>query len=158
MTKGISEQFFDAKTKYQKLRKQEQAALRDYLDRNGYHTKRCSCGKTMYSSGHTLQEPFDLSNWIWLDTCKEGVNFLITFQPYEIDPNSHNMHILHDRIGVYAYTEKYRVEKAISNMYVTGFELRLNADNKRELLKILEQYILIHKFKIENGISNDIII
>ena len=150
--------FTDAKTAYQGLRKEEQSILKDYLTRNDYLINKCSCGRKTYSSGHSLKKPYDLSNWLWLDAYKDGVHFLISFQPYEIDPNSHNIHVLTDRIGVYAYTNKYSMEKAIANMHVTKFELPLNEDDKKELLKTLEQYILLHKFKTENNISNDIII
>ena len=57
-------------------------------------------GRSNYSSGGTLSRPYDLSNHMWIDLSYKGNDILISLQSFDIDPNSHNLHILYDRIGI----------------------------------------------------------
>ena len=57
-------------------------------------------GNKHYSSGGTLSRPYDLSNHMWIDLSYKGNDILISLQSFDIDPNSHNLHVLYDRIGI----------------------------------------------------------
>jgi len=57
-------------------------------------------GRSNYSSGGTLSRPYDLSNHMWIDLSYKGNDILISLQSFDIDPNSHNLHVLYDRIGI----------------------------------------------------------
>ena len=58
-------------------------------------------GKPNYSSGGTLSKPYDLTNHMWIDLSYKGNDILISLQSFDIDPNSHNIHVLYDRIVSY---------------------------------------------------------
>jgi len=57
-------------------------------------------GNKHYSSGGTLSIPYDLSNHMWIDLSYKGNDILISLQSFDIDPNSHNVHVLYDRVGI----------------------------------------------------------
>ena len=57
-------------------------------------------GNKHYSSGGTLSRPYDLTNHMWIDLSYKGNEILISLQSFDIDPNSHNIHVLYDRIGI----------------------------------------------------------
>ena len=44
--------------------------------------------------------PYDLSNHMWIDLNYKGNDILISLQSFDIDPNSHNVHVLYDRVGI----------------------------------------------------------
>lgn len=68
-----------------------------YTTRNQYKGGR---GDKKYTSGSRLSRPYDLSNHMWIDLSYKGNDVLISLQSFDIDPNSHNLHVLYDRIGI----------------------------------------------------------
>lgn len=57
-------------------------------------------GISKYSSGKRLEKVYDLSNWKYIETSYKGNYVFISLQSFDIDPNSKNVHILFDRIGI----------------------------------------------------------
>lgn len=94
-------------------------------------------GKKGYSSGSRFHEKYDLRNWKWVCVKRNNVNFFISLQSFERDPKTGNLHILMDRIGIYAYTGKYSPIDAQTKMMVTELELPMDDDKLKELEEIL---------------------
>lgn len=135
--------FYEFKMKYNEMREIERVKLRDFLLQNGFSdvSLRGNAGKgrKKYTSGKRLSEPYDLSNWKYIEATYNNVHFFISFQPFEIDPCSHNIHSLTDRIGIYSYVGKYEVERALSNMKITDIELPLDDNKMKRLCKMLQE-------------------
>jgi len=53
-------------------------------------------------------------------------NVVISLQVFDIDPNSLNVHVLFDRIGIFAYVGKYSGSRAFNEMIITDIELPLD--------------------------------
>lgn len=139
--------FNDVKKLYVKFRKHEHCELKKLLKAKGINVKlRGGAGRTNYRSGGQLNKKYDLSNWLYIEASINDVNFFISFQPFDIDPNSHNQHALFDRIGISAYRGKYTTEKVLSNMIITDIELPLNDKKRNKICKIM--------YKMETEISN----
>ena len=68
-----------------------------YNTRNQYSGGR---GDKKYTSGSRLSRPYDLSNHMWIDLSYKGNDILISLQSFDIDPNSNNLHVLYDRVGI----------------------------------------------------------
>ncbi len=132
--------FREIRNAYTKARRQERMVLADYLKSHGFSVTTGGAsgqGRTNYTAGGTLSVPYDLSNWIWLDASLDDVNFFISFQPFDSDPNSGNFHVLYDRIGVYMYTGKYCAEDARKLMRITPIDLPLDAEKLEKMEQIL---------------------
>lgn len=92
-----------------------------------------------------LNPPYDLTNWKYVEVNKMyqidndeiEVHYFISLQTFDRDPNSNNIHVLMDRIGIYAYVGKYRAEEAINNMKITDITLPLDNDKLEKLCEIL---------------------
>ena len=105
-------------------------------------------GKPNYSSGRTLSRPYDLSNHMWIDLSYKGNDILISIQSFDIDPNSHNIHVLYDRIGIIFGKDgkillpdnKSEVSDAFLKMETTNWELPLSEADMEEMLN----YIINH--------------
>ena len=111
------EDFLKIKEAYKSARLEEKERIIDFLlnkrdndgnlvflkEKDGTDTfvgRSRGCGKTNYSSGGTLSRPYDLSIHMWIDLSYKGNDILISLQSFDIDPNSHNLHVLYDRIGI----------------------------------------------------------
>ena len=105
-------------------------------------------GKPNYSSGRTLSRPYDLSNHMWIDLSYKGNDILISLQSFDIDPNSHNIHVLYDRIGIIFGKDgkillpdnKSEVSDAFLKMETTNWELPLSEADMEEMVN----YIINH--------------
>ena len=105
-------------------------------------------GKPNYSSGRTLSRPYDLSNHMWIDLSYNGNDILISLQSFDIDPNSNNLHVLYDRIGIIFGKDgkillpdnKSEVSDAFLKMETTNWELPLSEADMEEMLN----YIINH--------------
>ena len=105
-------------------------------------------GKPNYSSGRTLSRPYDLSNHMWIDLSYKGNDILISLQSFDIDPNSHNIHVLYDRIGIIFGKDgkillpdnKSEVSDAFLKMETTNWELPLSEAEMEEMV----DYIINH--------------
>ena len=105
-------------------------------------------GNKHYSSGGTLSIPYDLSNHMWIDLSYKGNDILISLQSFDIDPNSHNIHVLYDRIGIIFGKDgkillpdnKSEVSDAFLKMETTNWELPLSEADMEEMVN----YIINH--------------
>ena len=105
-------------------------------------------GKKDYSSGRTLSRPYDLSNHMYIDLSYKGNIILISLQSFDIDPNSHNIHVLYDRIGIMFEKDgiillpdnKSKVSDAFLKMETTNWELPLSEAEMEEMV----DYIISH--------------
>ena len=105
-------------------------------------------GKPNYSSGGTLSRPYDLSNHMYIDLSYKGNEILISLQSFDIDPNSHNIHVLYDRIGIMFEKDgiillpdnKSEVRDAFLKMETTNWELPLSEADMEEMVN----YIINH--------------
>ena len=82
-------------------------------------------------------EKYDLSNWKWVCVKRNDVHFFISLQTFDKDLRTGNLHILMDRIGVYAYVGNYSSIDAQSKMMMTNIELPL--DDKGKTLRDLSE-------------------
>ena len=163
--------FKTIKAKYTDLREQERRKIIDYLaglkDANGRPlfmkgTGGVFSGKDCYRGGNGKSnygvrrnngfKGYDLSNWKWIDAIYHGQHVLISLQSFEIDPNSGNLHVLYDRIGllfaksclIEAFLDSLRLCDDFLNMEVTDWDLPLSESD----LKALTSYIME---KIDSG-------
>ena len=108
-------------------------------------------GKPNYSSGGTLSKPYDLSNHMYIDLSYKGNDVLISLQSFDIDPNSKELHVLYDRIGILFEKSKKipifkdcytitKVSEAFLKMETTNWELPLSEAEMEEMM----DYIISH--------------
>lgn len=131
--------FDDIKREYVQAREKERKDIIEYLEKAGFTVmnKRGGKGKTNYTSNHTLQLPYDLSNWKWIETKKDGVFYFISFQAFDQDTSSGNYHVLMDRLGIYRYVT-YNAKEAFETMTVTDIDLPMDEDKYERLLEYLQ--------------------
>lgn len=106
-------------------------------------------GVKKYTSGGRFTEEYDLSNWKWVCVKRNNVHFFISLQTFERDPNTGNMHVLMDRIGIYCYVGNYSPVDAQTKMYATNIELPMNKDKLTELHSILKDLSECEIFKYQ---------
>jgi len=131
--------FDEIKNEYVAAREQERLKIVEFCKKNGYDTEKSSSagkGKNNYTSGGKIAE-YDLRNWKYAEVSKDSYNYFISLQAFDNDPNSHNHHVLMDRIGICAYSGDYDAEYVFNNMTVTDIDLPLT----EEKLTKLEQYL-----------------
>ena len=105
-------------------------------------------GNKHYSSGGTLSIPYDLSNHMWIDLSYKGNDILISLQSFDIDPNSHNVHVLYDRVGILFENggkillpdNESEVSDAFLKMETTNWALHLYQAEMEEMV----DYIINH--------------
>ena len=143
-------EFSDTKNKYEKLRDFERGELSIYMSNKGFNVvgehpelganrrkSRAGKGKS-YSSGGRLDPPFNLINWKWVELESDDETVIISLNPYDIDPNSGNIHVLYDRIGIY----KMSKEKALlhsTKTVITKYELPLSKEDMEQLYNIIKE-------------------
>lgn len=120
-----------------------------YTTRNQYLGGR---GDEKYTSGRRLSRPYDLSNHMWIDLSYKRNDILISLQSFDIDPNSNNLHVLYDRIGIIfgKYEEsdnkdgepdnELKFSDAFLKMETTNWELPLSEADMEEMVN----YIINH--------------
>ena len=162
------EEFLKIKEAYKNARTEERKSIIDFLlnkkDNDGnlvflkekdgtdtfVKTSRGS-GWPNYSSGRTLSRPYDLSNHMWIDLSYKGNDILISLQSFDIDPNSKELHVLYDRIGILFEQSKKipifkdcytitKVSDAFLKMETTNWELPLSEAEMEEMVN----YIINH--------------
>ena len=85
---------------------------------------------------------------MWIDLNYKGNDILISLQSFDIDPNSHNLHVLYDRIGILFEKDgkillpdnKSEVSDAFLKMETTNWELPLSEAEMEEMV----DYIINH--------------
>ncbi|HET5493583.1 TPA: hypothetical protein VU078_000209 [Streptococcus pneumoniae] len=116
-----------------------------YTTRNQYSG---GGGNKKYTSGSRLSRPYDLSNHMWIDLSYKGNDILISLQSFDIDPNSKELHVLYDRIGIMFEKDgkillpdnKSEVSDAFLKMETTNWELPLSEADMEEMVN----YIINH--------------
>ena len=119
-----------------------------YNTRNQYSGCR---GSKKYTSGSSLSRPYDLSNHMWIDLNYKGNDILISLQSFDIDPNSKELHVLYDRIGILFEQSKKipifkdcytitKVSDTFLKMETTNWELPLSEADMEEIVN----YIINH--------------
>jgi len=159
------EEFLKIKEAYKNARTEERKSIIDFLlnkkdndgnlvflkEKDGTDTfvgRSRGRGWPNYSSGRTLSRPYDLSNHMWIDLSYKGNEILISLQSFDIDPNSHNIHVLYDRIGIMFEKDgiillpdnKSEVSDAFLKMETTNWELPLSEADMEEMVS----YIINH--------------
>jgi len=134
---------------YIKARATERTKLVELLRENQYTVithGRAGQGNKNYSGSGKLNPPYDLSHHKWIDAQKAGVNFLISFNPLEVDGNTANPHHLYDRIGVQAYIGNNTETDIRTAMIITKWTLPITKSDGEELIAFLNT--LIEMFKV----------
>lgn len=106
-------------------------------------------GSKHYSSGGRLMEKYDLSNWKWVCIKRNNVHFLISLQTFDRDPRTGDLHILMDRIGIYAYAGNYSSIDAQTKMMQTNIELPLDDKKLNELGQTLRDLSECNIYKLQ---------
>lgn len=146
------EEFEQVKKKYVACRKVQRKLIIDYLESIGFTVPpRGGCGHTTYGTGGKtprFSKAYDLSNWMYIDVEKAGKKFLISLQPFDMDPSprSKNYHVLMDRIGIYIYEpDSKKTADAIDRMFSTDIDLPMNEAKLEKLGCLLEKIIKCQK-------------
>ena len=160
------EEFLKIKEAYNSARTEERKSIIDFItkkrDKEGnylftkskdkpYNTRNQYSGgrgDKKYTSGSILSRPYDLTNHMWIDLSYKGNDILISLQSFDIDPNSHNIHVLYDRIGIIFGKDgklllpdnKSEVSDDIFKMETTNWELPLSEADMEEMV----DYIINH--------------
>ena len=152
--------FESTKQNYTALRAFEQARIADEIKKIEVNGKKLFTktnnmvrhGHKNYSSGKKLFPHYDNSNWKYIEaTTEDGVTVHISLQTFDIDPNSRNIHVLFDRIGIYRYEqgkkeadkiEPVSVRDYFYKMTTTKFELPLSDKELRQLAEQIRQIVL----------------
>jgi len=159
------EEFLKVKEAYKSARTEEKERIKDFLlskrdgdgnliflkEKDGTDTfvkTSGGSGRSNYSSGRTLSKQYDLTNHMWIDLSYKGNDILISLQSFDIDPNSHNIHVLYDRIGIMFGKDdiillpdnKSKVSDAFLKMETTNWELPLSEAEMEEMV----DYIISH--------------
>lgn len=126
--------FTEIRNEYENCREMERKAIRDHLATLGFDvSKSCRAGKGIinYTSSGRIK-PYDLRNWKFITASKDGKAVFISLQAFDQDGNSHNHHVLYDRIGIYTY-EMYNAESAFIEMVTTDIDLPMNDEKFKRL-------------------------
>lgn len=142
--------FEEVKNLYTEMRDKERKKLVTFLKENGFEVvdgPRAGRGRTDYTAKHTFVEPYDLSNWKYVECYKDGYEYFLSLQAFDTDPGSQNHHVLMDRIGLYKYIgvsladrkNKYVAKDAFETMKISDVDLPLNEEKLKKLLQFMEQ-------------------
>ena len=164
------EEFLKIKEAYKSARTEERKSIIDFItkkkDEKGnylftkskdkpYNTRNQYSGgggNKKYTSGSRLSRPYDLSNHMWIDLNYKGNDILISLQSFDINPNSHNLHVLYDRIGIIFEKDEesddkdgkpdneLKVSDDFLKMETTNWELPLSEADMEEMV----DYIINH--------------
>lgn len=128
--------FYEVQNIYYQFRKKERSELKEFL--KGFKNIKVKnsgdriCKK--YTSGGKFKKPYDLTDWLYIEVEINNITVFITFQPFDTDPNSQNIHTLANRIGIsYYLNDNYDFDTIFKNMMITDIDLPLN-NNKRQAI------------------------
>lgn len=146
--------FIEIKNEYYEARKKERNKISSFFSKHEeFETERPAArqGSKHYKSGNRLVNEYDLRNWLWVCVKRNNVHFFISLQAFDRDPKTGNLHILMDRIGVYAYVGDYSAYDAQTKMMITNIELPLDNDELKELAYIMKKIseCKIYEFQAE---------
>lgn len=157
-----TEEFVQAKEKYAACRKAQLKLILDYLESIGFTVRPQKGGYGVTTYGTRGKQPrfsiaYNLSNWMYIDVEKSGKSFMISLQPFDLDPNprNKNYHVLMDRIGIYIYApdnKSKRTADAIVRMLSTDIDLPMD-EAKLEKLGCLLDKIIKYQKQIEQKIK-----
>lgn len=135
--------FNEIREAYINARAEERTTLVEVLTDNGFEVKnRGSAGSGIKNYGKAKLSPaHDLRHHKWIEAKRDGVSFLISLNPYEVDASTGNPHHLYDRIGVQAYLGDNTEAAIRTAMIITKWSLPFTEEIKRELLLFLEKLI-----------------
>lgn len=143
--------FIQIKTDYERRRNEQRNKLvlylknqlmkeRDYESLNVINGGAAGKGKKTYTNANTI-EPFDLTNWKWVEVRDNKSQFscVISLNMIDIDKNSSNFHALYDRIGIIFL---YKIGTNTYKNYIwTGIDLPLDETKEKKVLDLItEQY------------------
>ncbi|VYU66805.1 Uncharacterised protein [Clostridium tertium] len=137
---------------YNEARTEERNKIsRFFRTQDDFETEKIAAraGVKKYKSGGRLMEEYDLSNWKWVCVKRNDVNFLISLQTFDRDPSTGNLHILMDKIGIYAYVGNYSSIDAQTKMMITNIELPLDDNKLNELGQILRDLSECDIYKLQ---------
>lgn len=117
-------------------------------------------GKTNYGKRKksALNPAYNLNNWKYIETRYRDNIIFISLQSFDVDPTSHNLHVLMDRIGffvcpisIYKSSDLYikdpfsgkdiYIKDSLLRMEITEFELPMREQDIINLLKYIENRI-----------------
>lgn len=133
---GNLENFIEPRAAYRAARVEQRALIVDALKGAGFSVKnrgRAERGKIDYTSGGWLNPPYDLSDWLWVQAQRDGITLVVTLQVLDQDPNSINVHVLMDRIGVKIARDGDSSKRVVT----TQFELPLATSDLSDLLALI---------------------
>ena len=160
------EEFLKIKEAYKSARTEERKRIIDFItkkkDKEGnylftkskdkpYNTRNQysgGIGDKKYTSGSRLSRSYDLTNHMWIDLSYKGNDILISLQTFDIDPNSNNLHVLYDRVGILFEKgskillpdNELKVSDDFLKMETTNWELPLSGADMEEMVN----YIINH--------------
>jgi len=150
-----TEEFVQAKEKYAACRKAQLKLIIDYLEGIGFTVRPQKGGYGVTTYGTRGKQPrfsiaYNLSNWMYIDVEKSGKSFMISLQPFDLDPNSRskNYHVLMDRLGIYIYApdnKSKRTADAIVRMLTTDIDLPMDEAKLEKLGCLLDKIIKYQK-------------
>lgn len=128
--------FEEAKIAYVVARKQQRSKIRDSPKQAGFKVKisgSAGQGICKYTSGKLLDSPFDLSNWMWVESGRDSVLILVTLQVLDQDPKSLHIHALMDRIGVQIFSGNTAIlgDDLLFEKCTTEFTLPLSDSDRK---------------------------
>lgn len=139
-----TDNFNSIRDEYINARSKQRNKIVNLLEKNNFTVitrGTAGTGRKNYKGGGKYDPPHDLRHHKWIEANKNGVNFLISLNPYEVDSNSGNPHHLYDRIGVQAYLGNNDETNIRTAMIITKWSLPIDEDNGKELIDFLEKLI-----------------
>lgn len=136
------------KEQYNNLRKIERSriaeALRKAVDADGVNLfSKVSTAQGAYNyGGIRLHGRYNLGNWKYIEAECKGKYVLISLQCFDIDPRTHNVHVLFDRIGLLLEepalipigSDHTLISDALIKMETTRWELPLKNNEIEDLI------------------------
>lgn len=142
----------EIKNKYNEARGDERNNISHFFSmQDDFETEKpaARAGVKKYTSGGRLMEEYDLSNWKWVCVKRKDVHFFISLQTFDRDPRTGNLHVLMDRIGIYAYVGNYSSIDAQTKMMMTNIELPMDDKKLNELGQILRDLSECDIYKLQ---------
>lgn len=130
--------FQDAKNEYERQREQERKSLAAYLAAHkGIENAgmKVVTGGTAGRGSQNYRGNYDLTNWKWVEVKGEkGFSIVISLNMLDVDPSTHNIHSLYDRIGLVLSPDP-------AGWVYTDIDLPLDEADKEQIAQlVLEQY------------------
>ena len=159
--------FLRVQEQYQEAREQQRRLLVRYFAGRPDFSPALRGGKGRPDYGtrrafRALRPPYNLENWKWAQIRWEpaerrgagGLVFVISLQPFDVDPSSGNLHTLFDRLGLYWYPAGEDVGAgAVRRMMVTDISLPLDRGKLEKLERLLRDVAELHGAWRERGLD-----